>query len=160
MNNTMISRLLETYESGKMTRRDLVQGLALLTASAGTVSAAGFQGNTINHVSLAVSDVQKSTDFYQRVFGATVHKRQGTNQIFFGKSFFVLRPGKPTGRVDHVAIGVDNFNEQSMTADLKARGATPIPSTAANKALGLGFHVVDPDGFPLQMVSSSNTGRG
>jgi hypothetical protein len=63
--------------------------------------------------------------------------------------FFVLRPGKPTGRVDHVAIGVDNFNEASRTADLKARGATPIPSTAANKALGLDFHVVDPDRFPF-----------
>jgi catechol 2,3-dioxygenase-like lactoylglutathione lyase family enzyme len=155
-----ISKLLETYENGRLSRRELVQGLALLAASSSTASAAGFQGNTINHVSLAVSDVQKSTDFYQRVFGATIHKREGNNQVFFGKSFFVLRPGKPTGRVDHVAIGVDNFNEQSITADLKARGATPIPSTAANKALGLGFHVVDPDGFPLQMVSSSNTGRG
>ena len=160
MNSTMISRLLETYESGKMTRRDLVQGLALLTASAGTASAAGFQGNTVNHVSLAVSDVQKSTEFYQRVFGATIHKREGNNQVMFGKSFFVLRPGKPTGRVDHVAIGVDNFNEASITADLKARGATPIASNAANKALGLGFHVVDPDGFAVQLVSSSNTGRG
>jgi catechol 2,3-dioxygenase-like lactoylglutathione lyase family enzyme len=157
---SVISKLLETYENGKLSRRDLIQGLALLAASSSTASAAGFQGNTINHVSLAVSDVQKSTDFYQRVFGATIHKRDGNNQVFFGKSFFVLRPGKPTGRVDHVAIGVDNFNEQSITADLKARGATPIPSTAANKALGLGFHVVDPDGFPLQMVSSSNTGRG
>jgi catechol 2,3-dioxygenase-like lactoylglutathione lyase family enzyme len=157
---SVISKLLETYENGKLSRRDLIQGLALLAASSSTASAAGFQGNTINHVSLAVSDVQKSTDFYQRVFGATIHKREGNNQVFFGKSFFVLRPGKPTGRVDHVAIGVDNFNEQSITADLKARGATPIPSTAANKALGLGFHVVDPDGFPLQMVSSSNTGRG
>ena len=155
-----ISKLLEAYENRKMSRRELVQGLALLAASSSTASAAGFQGNTINHVSLAVSDVQKSTDFYQRVFGATIHKREGNNQVFFGKSFFVLRPGKPTGRVDHVAIGVDNFNEQTITADLKARGATPIPSTAANKALGLGFHVVDPDGFPLQMVSSSNTGRG
>jgi len=155
-----MSKLLETYENGRLSRRELVQGLALLAASSSTASAAGFQGNTINHVSLAVSDVQKSTDFYQRVFGATIHKREGNNQVFFGKSFFVLRPGKPTGRVDHVAIGVDNFNEQAITADLKARGATPIPSTAANKALGLGFHVVDPDGFPLQMVSSSNTGRG
>ena len=155
-----ISKRLGAYENGKLSRRDLVQGLALLAASSGAASAAGFQGNTVNHVSLQVSDLQKSTDFYQRVFGATIHKREGNTQVFFGKSFFVLRPGKPAGRVDHVAIGVDNFNEQSLTADLKARGATPIPSTTANKALGLGFHVVDPDGFPLQMVSSSNTGRG
>src|ERR1700680_5235680 len=64
MNDNMISRLLATYENGKMSRRDLVQGLALLTASAGTMSAAGFQGSSINHVSMQVSDLKKSTDFY------------------------------------------------------------------------------------------------
>src|ERR1700688_4313872 len=98
-----ISKLLETYENGRLSRRELVQGLALLAASSSTASAAGFQGNTINHVSLAVSDVQKSTDFYQRVFGATIHKREGNNQVFFGKSFFVLRPGRRPGRVTMAA---------------------------------------------------------
>ena len=62
-----ISKLLETYENGRLSRRELVQGLALLAASSSTASAAGFQGNTINHVSLAVSDVQKSTDFYPKL---------------------------------------------------------------------------------------------
>ena len=33
-----ISKLLEAYENGKMSRRDLVQGLALLAASSTTVS--------------------------------------------------------------------------------------------------------------------------
>src|ERR1700680_2056803 len=72
-----ISRLLETYEKGKVSRRDLVQGLVLLAASPGTMSAAGFQGNTIDHASLDVSDLERSTDFYQRTFGCPVHKRQG-----------------------------------------------------------------------------------
>jgi len=100
--------LLATYENGKMSRRDLVQGLALLTASAGTMSAAGFQGNSINHVSMQVSDLQKSTDFYQRVFGCKVNKREGNNQLVFGKSFIVLRPAKPAGTVDHLARATQN----------------------------------------------------
>jgi catechol 2,3-dioxygenase-like lactoylglutathione lyase family enzyme len=153
-----ISRLLETYENGKLSRRDLVQGLVLLAASAGTMSAAGFQGNTINHVSLDVSDLQRSTDFYQRTFGWTVHKREGNNQVFVGKSFFVLRPGKPAGKVGHIAVGVENFNQDSVAADLKARGVTPIDSGQGGS--GLGFHVMDPDGFAVQIVSASNTGRG
>jgi catechol 2,3-dioxygenase-like lactoylglutathione lyase family enzyme len=150
-----ISRLLETYENGKLSRRDLVQGLALLAASSGTLSAAGFQGNSINHVSLYVSDLQRSSDFYQRALGCTVNKREGSNQVIFGRSFLVLRPGEPAGKVDHLAIGVDNFNKDSVTADLKARGATPIDEKG-----GSGFHVVDPDGFPVQMISANNTGRG
>jgi len=150
-----ISKLLATYESGKLSRRDLVQGLALLAAGTGTMSAAGFQGSSINHVSLYVSDLQRSSDFYQRALGCTVNKREGNNQVMFGKNFLVLRPGKPAAKVDHIAIGVENFNKASVTADLKARGATPIDEEG-----GFGFHVMDPDGFPLQIVTSSNLGAG
>src|SRR5580658_1546672 len=98
-----ISRLLEGYEKGKISRRDLVQGLAVLAAGAGAAQAAGFQGNSINHISLYVSDLQRSTDFYQRAFGCPVNKRDGNNQLVFGKNFLVLRPGNPAGKVDHFA---------------------------------------------------------
>jgi catechol 2,3-dioxygenase-like lactoylglutathione lyase family enzyme len=146
-----ISRLLEAYEKGKMSRRQLVQGLALLAAGSSAAQAAGFQGNSINHISLQVSNLQRSTDFYQRVFGCPVNKRDGNNQLVFGKNFLVLREGKPAAKVDHFAIGVDNFNKDSVSADLKARGATPIDQQGG----GFGFHVLDPDGFPVQ-ISANN----
>ena len=151
MTNT-ISRLLEAYEKGKMSRRQLVQGLVLLAAGSSTAQAAGFQGNSVNHISLQVSNLQRSTDFYQRVFGCPVNKRDGNNQLVFGKNFLVLREGKPAAKVDHFAIGVDNFNKDSVTADLKARGATPIDQQGG----GFGFHVLDPDGFPVQ-ISANNS---
>jgi len=146
-----ISKLLEAYENGKMSRRDLVGGLALLAAGSGTASAAGFQGNSVNHISLFVSNLQRSTDFYQRVFGCTVNKRDGNNQLMFGKNFLVLRPGNPAAKVDHFAIGVDNFKKDAVTADLKARGATPIDQQGGD----FGFHVVDPDGYPVQISANS-----
>jgi catechol 2,3-dioxygenase-like lactoylglutathione lyase family enzyme len=146
-----ISKLLEAYEKGKMSRRDLVQGLALMAATAETASAAGFQGNSINHISLYVSNLERSTDFYQRTFGCKVNKRDGNNQLVFGKNFLVLRPGNPAAKVDHFAIGVDNFNKEAATADLKSRGANPIDGQGGD----FGFHVVDPDGFPVQI--SANT---
>ena len=146
-----ISKLLEAYENGKMSRRDLVQGLALLAASSTTASAAGFQASSVNHISVFVSNLQRSTDFYQRVFGCSVNKRDGNNQLILGKNFLVLRPGNPVAKVDHFAIGVDNFNKDSVTADLKARGATPIDQQGGN----FGFHVLDPDGFPVQ-ISANN----
>jgi catechol 2,3-dioxygenase-like lactoylglutathione lyase family enzyme len=146
-----ISRLLEAYENGKMSRRDLVQGLALLAATSETASAAGFQGNSLNHISLYVSNLDRSTNFYQRTFGCTVNKRDGNNQLVFGKNFLVLRPGNPPAKVDHFAIGVDGFNKDTVTADLKARGATPVDQQGGD----FGFHVVDPDGFPVQ-ISANN----
>src|SRR5262249_11246746 len=147
-----ISKMLEAYENGRVSRRALIQGLALLAAGSSTAQAAGFQGNSINHVSLFVSNLQRSTDFYQRVFSCTVNKRDGNNQLMFGKNFLVLREGKPAAKVDHFAIGVDNFNKESVTADLKARGASPIDQEGG----GFGFHVLDPDGFPVQ-VSANNS---
>jgi catechol 2,3-dioxygenase-like lactoylglutathione lyase family enzyme len=146
-----ISRLLEAYENGKMSRRDLVQGLALMAATAETASAAGFQGNSVNHISLYVSNLERSTDFYQRTFGCTVNKRNGNNQLVLGKNFLVLRPGNPAGKVDHFAIGVDGFNKDAVAADLKARGANPVDQQGGD----FGFHVVDPDGFPVQ-ISANN----
>src|SRR5499427_5876274 len=146
-----ISKMLEAYENGKVSRRTLIQGLALLAAGSTAAEAAGFQGNSVNHISLQVSNLQKSTDFYQRVFACTVNKREGNNQLMFGKNFLVLREGKPAAKVDHFAIGVDNFNKDSVTADLKARGATAIDQQGGD----FGFHVQDPDGYPVQ-ISANN----
>ena len=141
-----ISKLLEAYEKGKMSRRTLIQGLAVLAAGSTAAEAAGFQGSSINHLSLQVSNLQRSTDFYQRAFGCTVNKRDGNNQLMFGKDFLVLRPGNPPAKVDHFAIGVSNFKKESVAADLKARGVTPVDQEG-----GAGFHIVDPDGYPVQI---------
>src|SRR5215470_16161588 len=147
-----ISKMLEAYENGKVSRRALIQGLALLAAGSTAAEAAGFQGNSVNHISLQVSNLQRSTDFYQRVLACTVNKRDGNNQLVFGKNFLVLREGKPAAKVDHFAIGVNNFKKESVTADLKTRGVTPIDQQGG----GFGFHVLDPDGFPVQ-ISANNT---
>src|SRR5215468_2547394 len=149
--NSTISKMLEAYENGKVSRRTLIQGLAVLAAGSTAAEAAGFQGSSINHISLQVSNLQRSTDFYQRAFGCKVNKRDGNNQLVFGKDFLVLRPGNPAAKVDHFAIGVDNFKKESVTADLKSRGVTPIDQEGG----GAGFHVVDPDGYPVQ-ISANN----
>jgi catechol 2,3-dioxygenase-like lactoylglutathione lyase family enzyme len=152
-----ISRLLKNYEDRNLSRRELVEGLALLAAGAGAASAAaGFQGNSISHVSLYVSNLQRSTDFYKRTFGLTVSKGEpNLNQLMLGKSsFLLLREGKPPGKVDHFAIGVPNFDKASLTADLKARGATALDVIPRPVGGGLGFHVMDPDGFPVQITQS------
>ncbi len=153
----VIAKLLKSYDDRKLSRRELAQGLAVLAAGSQTVSAAGFQGNTINHVSLQVSDLNKSSDFYRKVLGVTVNVRDGSNQAMFGKDFLVLRKGSPAGKIDHLAIGINNFDKSSVTADLKSRGVTPKEDTGGS---GVGFHILDPDGFPLQLVTSANTGQG
>jgi hypothetical protein len=123
----VIANLLKRYESGKLARRELVQGLALLVATAGQSKAAAFEIANINHVSLQVSDLQRSGQFYQKTFGLTVaNQDNNTIRLKVGKSHITLRKGAPAGVADHFAIGVDGFNEQAITQDLKQRGANPV----------------------------------
>lgn len=151
----VISTLLGRYEKGTLTRRELIQGLAMLTAAAGSLSAAdsGFAATTINHVSIQVSDIKRSTEFYMRTFG--LPKRKAGNpdavRLGVGPSHLTLRQEKPSGNVDHFCLGIDKFNHDSVVRDLKARGVAPEPDEKGPQ----GFHVKDPDGFRVQLGDSS-----
>ena len=151
----VISGLLGRYEKGTLTRRELIQGLALLTVASGTVSAAdtGFAAATINHVSIQVSDIKRSAEFYMRAFG--LPKRKAGNpdavRLGVGPSHLTLRQEKPSGNVDHFCLGIDKFNRESVIRDLNARGVTPEPDEKGPQ----GFHVKDPDGFRIQLGDSS-----
>ena len=140
-----ISQLVQAYEHGKLSRRSLVQGLALLVVGSAPAAAPGFQSDGFNHVSLFVTDMPRSIEFYERVFGCVTTKRDGSAALQFGKGRLIIRPGQPVGLVDHFAIGVgEKLDEVAVTADLKARGATAYKQ-------GGELRVKDPDGFPIQL---------
>ena len=67
----IIASLLESYERGKVSRRQLIQGLAAIAASAHTVPAFGstFRRVALNHIAIRVTNVQRSRDFYQKHLG-------------------------------------------------------------------------------------------
>jgi catechol 2,3-dioxygenase-like lactoylglutathione lyase family enzyme len=89
---SVISRLLSDFESGKMTRRHLVQSLALMAvgspvASAAAQAAAGAPAPTpaapwktvwLDHISFRVSDYKRSTEFYSSLMGWKVVNDTGT----------------------------------------------------------------------------------
>ena len=81
---SIISNLVARFEQGSLSRRDLVRGLAVLAAS-GTAAAAqediNFKAATIDHVSLQVADLQRSVDFYQKMFGFTVVSQEQVRSI-------------------------------------------------------------------------------
>jgi catechol 2,3-dioxygenase-like lactoylglutathione lyase family enzyme len=139
-----VSTLLSQYERGKMSRRELVQGLALLALTGSVASAAGFKAGTINHVSLQVSDMKKSAEWYKNAFGLSELKSEEKNVIMLGvgPSHLSIRAGKNPGTIDHFAIGLEPFNEAAIVEDFKKRGYNPS-----------GLHVKDPDGLNVQLTS-------
>jgi len=126
----------------------------MLTAAGGTAAAAGLQeagftGAKIDHVSIQVTNLQRSIDFYQHMFGFSVVSEDKSNEIVrlgITKPLVSLHHKSPTGIVDHFAIGVDQFNKESVTRDLKQRGASPEENIDA------GFHIKDPEGLSVQIV--------
>src|ERR1700694_4230578 len=81
---SIISSLLTRFEKGALTRRELIRGLTMLAAAGGTPAEAqdaGFKGANIDHVSIQVTDLQRSVDYYQRMFGFTVVSEDKPNGI-------------------------------------------------------------------------------
>ena len=79
----LISDLVDGYERGRVTRRELIQALAILAAAGAgtTASAAPLRSGSINHVSVLVSDMTRSIEFYNRVFGLSVQNEDKANKI-------------------------------------------------------------------------------
>ena len=151
----IISSLVSRFEQGSLSRRDLVQGLAMLAASgagAGTAAAAqdeiDFKAANIDHVSIHVADLQRSTAFYQKMFGFTVVSQdqpQGIVRLGNSRVLVSLNNGARAGVIDHFAIGVPRFNAQTDARYFTQRGATPSQGDYA------GFHIKDPDGVNVQI---------
>ena len=146
----VISDLLTSFERGALSRRELIGALALLAGAGAAASAATLKGASINHVSVLVTDMARSIDFYGRVFGLTLVNEDKANKIVRlgagGKVLVSLRIEPPPGVIDHFAIGVDGFNREAVTADLKGFGLEP------RETIEFGFHVKDPDGAVVQIT--------
>jgi catechol 2,3-dioxygenase-like lactoylglutathione lyase family enzyme len=152
---TIISNLVTRFERGALTRRELIRGLAMLAGASGMAAAGvqetGFKGVKIDHVSIQVTNLQRSIEFYEKFFGFSVVSQDKGNEIVrlgITKTLVSLHHKNPTGIVDHFAIGVDHFDKESVARNLKLRGASPEENIDA------GFHIKDPEGLSVQIVQA------
>jgi catechol 2,3-dioxygenase-like lactoylglutathione lyase family enzyme len=165
-----IDTLVSQFESRTLSRRQLVASLAALIGGA-TASAAAqtqtsvaqvAQGRTINHVSLAVTDVERSADFYSKLLGLKVVSRPGNGGINLGLSdgfLGVYKLANP-GTVNHFCIGVDNFDPDAMAAKLNQMGirATVDRNPANRTSGGDQLYFNDPDNTRVQLGANGYQG--
>ena len=154
---TLINGLIGQYDKGALSRRELVGALAALgvTGNAAFAADAGFQSAGINHVSITASNLQRTVDFYSRVFALARQPGQNANlvQLQVGRDAHLSIRQGANPRFDHFAIGVAGFNKDRVIANLRARGAMPIDGGD-----GAGLHVADPDGLFVQVIASGGAG--
>ena len=155
----VITTLVDRFERGGLTRRELIQGIAALVAAGAAparpvAQSARLTATGIDHTSVLVSDLQRSAEFYRRVFGLTPVSEDKANRILrlgtggtgVDSTIVSLRQQDPPGLIDHFAIIVDQFNRDAAAAVLKQHGLTP------EQNIEFGFHIKDPDGAVVQIV--------
>jgi catechol-2,3-dioxygenase len=157
---SMIARLLQDFEQGKMTRRQLIQSLAMAATAATAMKAvpAAAQGAptaravSINHISYQVADYTKVRDFYSSLLGLKVSNDDGKQcELTVGNTgTYLIARNRPTGtKVDHIAYTLENWdNDKSVRTKLEAelkRRKLDIRETEG------GLHVKDPAGFEVQL---------
>jgi len=156
----IIANLLQDFEHGKMTRRQLIQSLTLAASAASAVSEAsaapaqakGYVAKVtaFNHVSYQVTDYKKCRDFYAGLFGMKVTRDDGMQcRLEFGDNILIVRNRTPAPKVDHIAYTIANWDtdksvKPAVEAELKRRGLQ-IRTTEGS------FHVQDPEGGEVQM---------
>jgi Glyoxalase/Bleomycin resistance protein/Dioxygenase superfamily len=122
-----VDSLLHQYESGWITRRDLIASLVcLIMSSVGATDLQSLYGATeLNHPTIRVSDLKRSKEFYQRVLGLSLMK-EDSESVYpnGGKGWLSLwrTNGSAGPGLDHFCFGVPNFDRKTGMAKLTAAG--------------------------------------
>ena len=153
--DTVITDLVDRFDAGTLSRRQLIQGLTVLAAAGGALPAAAqqtpFKSTRIDHISVQVTDMARSVDFYEKIFGLKILNEDKANEIVrmgVTKIIVSLHRKAPVGIVDHFAIAIDGFDRDAVTAELAKHGLK------AEENLDYGFFVRDPEGIPVQIVAT------
>ena len=107
--------------------------------------------NGINHITIAVSDLQRSLDFYIDSLGFKGHvKWQLGAYLSLGELWFCLSldPPEPAGDYSHLAFSVDEDKFAPLRQKLIANN---VKQWKENKSEGESFYFLDPDGHKLEI---------
>jgi len=111
-----------------------------------------------NHVALDVSDMRRSVDFYQGLFGLPVLAETDTNtrlRVGPGPQFLAVLAPASGVRIDHFGLGVDDYDADRIVALLRGHGVAKSEQRGPMKVvLEQGrpeMAIGDPDGIIVQL---------
>ena len=144
----VIERLLSDFERGTLTRRQLALSLVTLIGCAESApKPEGLRAVSLNHVTVRVPDVHRTSRFYQEFFGMPLKQHsEKTHILGVGKSFFGIEQKVTPPGLDHYDFGIAGFDADDVTSKLRARNLKVEPG--GNKE---SFKFWDPDGFLVQL---------
>jgi len=149
-----IDTLVRQFERGRLTRRQLVQGLLVVAASPALAQerpVGAFRPTVIDHVQITVTDLKATQQFYEKLFGVTTTSPNPTQLSLrlgsAGNSISVHSESGPIKPIDHFGIAVEDFSTEAALATIKR----VVPGMKAEKN-GTSVFVIGPDGVRVQIV--------
>lgn len=167
-----IEELVSQYDDNKLTRRELVTSL-LAAAGAMSLARPGLAqtqapapvavGRSMNHLSLSVSDINRSADFYRQVLGMEIISRPANGGLNLGlgnESFLGLYNISGTRGMHHLCIGVEDYDADRLNAQLAEHGIQGnVNRDPANRTSGGDqLYFPDPDGNLVQLAQHGYLG--
>lgn len=146
-----IDHLLTAFETGTLSRRQLVAGLAALAAGAGGGTAVAqestFGATGLNHIALRVTDVARSRDFYVEHLGLEVSSESLPSNCFLDcGDHFVALFRAPSAGLAHYCYSIPDYDQQDAAKRLRAAGLEP-------RLAGGRIYFDDPDGLEVQLAA-------
>ena len=148
--------LVAAYDNGALTRRQLLQALAIVAAPAAAAAQpadSAMKGRLLHHVNVQVSDVARSEAFYRKLLGLPASRVvQGPDNHGLdlpGGGLIILQRSDTPGKIDHFCVGVDAWNADRLRAATKAAGIDRVVGTASDN-----FFIADPDGLRVQVSAT------
>jgi catechol 2,3-dioxygenase-like lactoylglutathione lyase family enzyme len=170
----VIARLLDGFEQGTISRKKLIQTLAVAAAgghalrapspasAAPSPAAASLPRSTsIHHIAYSVSDYGRSRDFYADLLGWEVNAdnpERGEARLSMGDvGNIIIRNSRTpadqntTGLVGHICWGLDTYDTDAVREELEGRGLNPRRDQGGQYEPLDSYHVLDPDGWDVQL---------
>jgi hypothetical protein len=159
---TQIVEMINDFEHGRLTRRQLIAHLTgMFAASLGATiafadqqprpaaatpadSAPTFNATDLNHIALSVTDVRRSQKWYQKHLGLKPMGREGF--LTTGKGWLALFQGEKPG-LNHYCYSIANYDAADAVARLKVAGLTPRREDGR-------VYFPDPDGIECQLANA------
>lgn len=165
MDNEIV-RLVDDYESGQITRRQLVAKLGRLMAVVGGMGrifganpavaqhdkmVSTFEAIELNHIALRVTDVHRSRDFYTKHLGLKVARESENNCFLTCSNNFVALFRSHEPQMDHYCYAIKNYDVDVVEEKLKAEGLNPRVHREGGR-----IYFEDPDGLTVQLASKTH----
>jgi catechol 2,3-dioxygenase-like lactoylglutathione lyase family enzyme len=166
-----VEHLVTLFENGTLNRQQLIQGLLaalaplsmVAHAQADTSPTSTFRGRSLNHVTLSVTDVERSQAFYSRLLGGTIScgaiatdkgAKVESATLALPDCFIALfKLGEP--RVHHFCVGVENFSIDAALEKLRS----DFPESKPTVYRGEELYFRDPDGILGQISGMDYRGQ-